>query len=63
MQTAIKLNGSNSVAYKPAASAFTPSAFGEMRVDFKTTQRNAMLMHFGNSSASSTVRCIHLLID
>ena len=56
MQAAIKLNGSNSVSYKPLAAALSRSTYSEIQMDFRTTQSNAFLMLFGNSSASSMVR-------
>ena len=56
MQAAIKLNGSNSVSYKPTAAALSRTTYSEIQLDFRTTQSNAFLMLFGNSSATSMVR-------
>ena len=56
MQAAIKLNGSNSVSYKPTVAALSRSTYSEIQLDFRTRQSNAFLMLFGNSSATSMVR-------
>ena len=58
----MKLNGSNSVAYKPASQAVAQSAYSEMQMDFKTTQTNTFLMFFGNQSSSSVSK-LYLIVS
>eukprot|EP00794_Sanderia_malayensis_P009566 gene9566-10555_t len=53
LQASMKLNGSNSVTYRPTSSVLLQSSYSEIQMDFKTTQRNAFLMFFGNESSSS----------
>ncbi|XP_065059495.1 laminin subunit alpha-like [Rhopilema esculentum] len=61
-QAAIKLNGSNSVVYKPPSNALSRSVYSEVQMDFRTTQRNALLLHLGNTSALSTMDRMSLKI-